>query len=104
MFRVDFDAHVDETDATWDYLGENERRFKPATLDPGAATGRAIRGRTGSGYRRHLLLRRWRDDKRTGTVKAPGSFWMWKRDCATWTSCALTCRCLSDHVSACLYR
>jgi len=40
--RVDVDAHVDETDATWDYLAENDRRFKPVTLDPGAptATGR----------------------------------------------------------------
>ena len=68
--RVDVDAHVDETDATWDYLAENDRRFKPVTLDPGAPTA------TGDARPHRLwmidgtiLLRRWRDDKRTGTVK-----------------------------------
>jgi hypothetical protein len=38
MFRVDVDAHVDETDATWEYLDDGARRFKPVTLDPGAPT------------------------------------------------------------------
>ena len=70
MFRVDVDAHVDETDATWDYLAENDRRFKPVSLDPGGATAHGD-------ARPHrlwmidgtILLRRWRDDKRTGTIK-----------------------------------
>ena len=70
MFRVDVDAHVDETDATWEYLAENDRRFKPVSLDPGGATAHGD-------ARPHrlwmidgtILLRRWRDDKRTGTVK-----------------------------------
>ncbi|MBM4260108.1 MAG: amidohydrolase [Deltaproteobacteria bacterium] len=68
--RIDVDAHVDETDATWEYLSESDKRFKPVTLDPGAATAHGDN-------RPHrlwmidgtILLRRWRDDKRTGTVK-----------------------------------
>ena len=69
--RVDADAHVDETEATWEHLGGADARFRPITLDPG--------GPTVPGDRRpHRLwlidggtrLRRWRDDERTGTVKA----------------------------------
>ena len=41
MFRVDIDAHVDETEATWEYLDNGACRFKPVTLDPGAATAPA---------------------------------------------------------------
>ena len=71
MMRVDADAHVDETEATWEYLGEAEERFRPITLDPGVAT-------VPNDRRPHRLwlidgqprLRRWRDDERTGTVKA----------------------------------
>ena len=71
MFRVDVDAHVDESEATWEYLDESEKRFKPLTLDPGAATvpgdARPHRLWVIDG---NIRLRRWRDDKRTGTVKA----------------------------------
>src|SRR5438094_9493294 len=38
MFRVDGDAHVEESEASWEYLDDGARGFKPATLDPGAAT------------------------------------------------------------------
>ena len=38
MFRIDVDAHIDESEATWEYLDDGARRFKPVTLDPGAAT------------------------------------------------------------------
>jgi len=38
MFRIDVDAHIDESEATWEYLDNGARRFKPVTLDPGAAT------------------------------------------------------------------
>jgi hypothetical protein len=71
MFRVDVDAHLDESEATWEYLAESERRFKPLTLDPEAATApgdaRPHRLWVING---NIRLRRWRDDKRTGTVKA----------------------------------
>jgi predicted TIM-barrel fold metal-dependent hydrolase len=69
MFRVDVDAHIDETEATWGYLGPGEEGFRPVSVDPGMAT---IKGDT----RPHRLwliygqtkLRRWRDDTRTGTT------------------------------------
>ena len=63
MFRVDVDAHIDESEATWDYLDDGERRFKPVTLDPGAATAPG----DNRPHRLWLIdgtirLRRWRDD------------------------------------------
>ena len=71
MFRVDVDAHVDESEATWEYLDDGARRFKPATLDPGGPTApgdaRPHRLWVIDG---NIRLRRWRDDKRTGTVQA----------------------------------
>ncbi len=71
MFRIDVDAHVDESEATWDYLDNGTQRFKPVTLDPGAPTApgdaRPHRLWVIDG---NIRLRRWRDDKRTGTVKA----------------------------------
>jgi predicted TIM-barrel fold metal-dependent hydrolase len=71
MLRIDVDAHVDETEATWEYLEDGARRFKPVTLDPGAATAPG----DSRPHRLWLIdgtirLRRWRDDKRTGTVQA----------------------------------
>ena len=71
MMRVDADAHVDETEATWAYLSGADERFRPITLDPGGPT-------VPNDRRPHRLwlidggtrLRRWRDDERTGTVKA----------------------------------
>src|SRR5262245_20757035 len=70
MFRVDVDAHVDESEATWEYLDDGARRFKPVTVDPGAATAPG----DSRPHRLWLIdgnirLRRWRDDKRTGTAK-----------------------------------
>ena len=69
--RVDADAHVDETEATWEYLDGPGEKFRPITLDPGTATvpndRRPHRLWLIDGYPR---LRRWRDDERTGTVKA----------------------------------
>ena len=71
MARIDVDAHVDETDATWAFLAEADLAHRPATADPGVPTV--------PGDRRphriwlidgHTRLRRWRDDVRTGTVRA----------------------------------
>jgi len=70
MFRVDVDAHVDESEATWEYLDDGARRFKPTTLDPGGPTApgdaRPHRLWVIDG---NIRLRRWRDDKRTATVQ-----------------------------------
>ena len=69
--RIDVDAHVDETDATWDFLHDVDTAHKPVTTDPGVPTV--------PGDRRphrlwlidgHTRLRRWRDDERTGTVQS----------------------------------
>lgn len=69
--RIDVDAHIDETDATWDYLQPEEERLRPLTFDPGMAT------LPGDARPHRLWLidgepqaRRWRDDQRTGTVRA----------------------------------
>ena len=64
MLRIDVDAHIDESEATWEYLDD-------VTLDPGTATAPG----DARPHRLWLIdgtirLRRWRDDKRTGTVQA----------------------------------
>ena len=69
--RIDVDAHVDESEATWEYFDNEASLYKPVTLDPGAPTAPGD-------ARPHRLwvidgtirLRRWRDNKRTGTVQA----------------------------------
>src|SRR5947208_780813 len=33
MLRIDADAHVDETEATWEYVEEIDNRLKPVTID-----------------------------------------------------------------------
>src|SRR5438132_1408892 len=70
---VDADAHVDETDATWEYMTAAESRYKPITVDP--PEGKTL---TPGDKRPHrywfadgkLRLRRWRSDERTGTTQA----------------------------------
>jgi predicted TIM-barrel fold metal-dependent hydrolase len=67
--KIDADTHVDETEATWEYMTQAESRFMPVTLDPGKAV---IPGE----LRPHrfwlvdgrLGLRRWRADERTGVT------------------------------------
>ena len=34
MLIIDADTHVDETEATWEYLREAELEFKPTTAYP----------------------------------------------------------------------
>ena len=72
MRAIDADAHVDETEQTWEYMDEADRRFKPISFDLsqqepiGPADGR-----------RHGLwliggnarLRRFRSDQATGTTR-----------------------------------
>lgn len=67
---IDADTHVDETEATWEFLSESERRFKPITVSQHVAAEDQI-----PGYDRfwlvdgHLRVRRVRDDQRTGTTQ-----------------------------------
>jgi predicted TIM-barrel fold metal-dependent hydrolase len=69
---VDADAHVDETDATWEYMtAEEASYFKPISVDPGRPIQRGD-------LRPHRLwlvdgrarFRRTRNDERTGTTAA----------------------------------
>jgi predicted TIM-barrel fold metal-dependent hydrolase len=63
MVRIDADAHVDEVEATWDYLEPSEARFRPVTL---AAIGRDERwAMDGIEFRRPV-----RDYQRTGATEA----------------------------------
>lgn len=68
--KVDADAHVDETDATWEYMTAEEKRFKPISIDPG---GPMVPGDVRP-HRFWLVdgktdLRRWRSDESTGTTR-----------------------------------
>jgi hypothetical protein len=68
---VDADTHIDETEATWEYLAPREQGFRPQSLDlaeprglvPGDARPHRLWQIDG-----RLMLRRFRDDQRTGTV------------------------------------
>ncbi len=61
MLRIDCDAHVDETEDTWAFMEESERRFRPVTVDAGGRTW-LWPGRTRP---RHV-----RSDSKTGTTEA----------------------------------
>jgi uncharacterized protein len=71
MLRVDADAHVYETEATWEYMSAAEARYRPVSFDP--PDGRAI---VPGDTRPHSFwmvdgrvdLRRWCTDERTGTT------------------------------------
>src|SRR5437763_9857325 len=62
--RIDADSHVDETEATWDYI--DEPRFKPVTHDPERARNRDLEWIS----ERVQLRRPVRDYRRTGATAA----------------------------------
>ena len=77
--RVDCDAHVDETEATWDYLRADEKRFRPILLENSTALQLAgVQGFTSGDKRPHRVwllsdgtvrLRRHRIDEEQGTTE-----------------------------------
>lgn len=72
MGFVDSDAHVDESEQTWEYMNEAEARYRPVSLDAG---GKGFLARDPRPHRVWLIagtawLRRFRDDKVTGTTRA----------------------------------
>ncbi len=77
--RIDCDAHVDETEATWEYLEEGESRFRPVLLDSASQAKFAyVQGLTSGDNRPHRIwlladgtvrLRRFREDKKQGTTE-----------------------------------
>ena len=71
MDRVDADAHVYETEATWEYMLGNEVAYRPRSYDPGApivpGDTRPHRFWIADG---RIGLRRFCTDERTGTTVA----------------------------------
>lgn len=65
MLRIDADSHVDETEATWEYIQENESRLKPITIESGIRSNDQAWLVDGEVYRRPV-----RNYKRTGTTAA----------------------------------
>ena len=64
MARIDADSHVDETEATWEYIDERENRLKPVTRDAEPGSGPDKRWvADGAVFRRPV-----RDYRRTGTT------------------------------------
>src|SRR5581483_8660870 len=73
MVRIDADAHVDESDATWEYMDAAEQHLKPLTLTGPENT--ALSSGDSRVHRLWLLdgrvqLRRTRNDARSGTTAA----------------------------------
>ena len=72
MRAIDADAHIDETEQTWEYMDEADRRFKPISFDlpdsepTGPSDGRRHRLWLMAGNAR---LRRFRSDQATGTTR-----------------------------------
>lgn len=69
---IDADAHVDETDATWDFLDDAHKNLRPITAV--AVADAATEGVARNFLRYwnidgHMRLRRMRDDVRTGTTE-----------------------------------
>ncbi|HVA25573.1 MAG TPA: amidohydrolase family protein [Chloroflexota bacterium] len=73
MRVIDADAHIDETEQTWEYMDEADRRLKPISFDlnegepAGPSDGRRHNLWLISGNAR---LRRFRSDKASGTTRA----------------------------------
>jgi len=45
---IDADTHIDETEATWEYLRDFEQEFKPITQNPSRVDPSRTRCATGS--------------------------------------------------------
>src|SRR5262245_57230610 len=72
MRAIDADAHIDESEQTWEYMGEGDRRFKPISFE--LAEGEPIGPSDGRRHRMWLFggnarLRRFRSDEATGTTR-----------------------------------
>jgi predicted TIM-barrel fold metal-dependent hydrolase len=65
MLRIDADSHIDETEATWEYIEENQSRLKPVTIDAGIRSNDQAWLVDGKIYRRPV-----RNYRRTGTTAA----------------------------------
>src|SRR5581483_11390918 len=74
MPRIDADAHVDETEATWEYIDARDAHLKPVCVEPPAEE---VLASASGDKRRHKLwlidgrlsLRRTRSNTSTGTTR-----------------------------------
>ena len=73
MLVIDADAHIDETDATWDFLEPAHAKMRPITavaVEDAASAGVAKNFLRYWNIDGRMRLRRMRDDIRTGTTEA----------------------------------
>jgi hypothetical protein len=89
--RIDADAHVDETEATWEYMQPHEGKFAATTLDPMPSEG-VFRADQRWRFDDVTLRRPVRDYGRTGATMATSQLLDVGSGCATWISSASTCR------------
>ena len=91
---IDADAHVIETERTWDYLEPAEQKFRPVLLpNPYDAERQmwAIHG-AAAGFRFADLTEEQLDDlsrqanRDMSTPKAARNWTMWHCACGTWTN------------------
>lgn len=73
MRAIDADAHIDESEQTWEYLAEADRRHKPISFE--LSEGELLGPNDGRRHRLWLIggnarLRRFRSDQATGTTRA----------------------------------
>jgi len=72
MGFIDADAHVDETEQTWEYMGPEDRRFKPSSFTHDQQEQSFMRDARQNRVwmiNGNARLRRFRDDKVTGTTR-----------------------------------
>jgi uncharacterized protein len=72
MQAIDADAHIDETEQTWEYLDETDRQYKPISFE--LTDGEPVGPQDGRRHRLWLIngnvrLRRFRSDRATGTIR-----------------------------------
>lgn len=70
---IDADSHVDETEATWEYMSKSEMHYKPITVFPDSIHPVHVRAGNGRLWRidGHLQQRRVRENLETGEVLQP---------------------------------
>ena len=71
MGFIDADAHIDETEETWNYMAPAEARHRPVWLDTQTGEGILPKNRRSRGVwliGGNVWLRRYRDDRITGTT------------------------------------
>lgn len=64
MARIDADAHIDETEATWEFMEGDDRRYQPVTIDAPSGPDK-LWSADGTTFRRPV-----RNYERTGTSAA----------------------------------